>query len=123
MKKKYNLILLGNGTRNRHAITLPLKELWQRKGAAIVTVRPSPWKKDGLLLAVAGSSAEAELQTAEFLPMVERQNSAHLDFLITTPEVKKLAWGGLAAAGFYSNQWDLTNHDYVEGDLSLHLKH
>lgn len=122
-KAFFNLVLLGSGSRNSLSGKIieenPLfrdkqfSKILQSPNHALVSVWPSPWKSDGLVLLIAGGSATAELDTAPFLPMVERQSATNLDFMITSPLAKSIGWAGLFAAGFYSNEWDIENRDFV----------
>ncbi|KJR41581.1 Peptidase S9, prolyl oligopeptidase active site region domain protein [Candidatus Magnetoovum chiemensis] len=121
--QNYNLILLGLPQRNAFTERI-IKQLpisIDSKGISIGTQRlkkplalnmiyPNPLNEEKYLALFAGTSLEMESLSLKFLP-ISSSNSAG-DFIVYTKDVNTKGWGGVAAAGFFSTNWDFSNNDY-----------
>ncbi|MBT3274626.1 MAG: hypothetical protein HN368_15825, partial [Spirochaetales bacterium] len=118
-----NLILFGAPERNSFtalaADSLPFQisdqamTVGERRlegDISLEMVYPNPLNTERLLALFAGTSAAAETLCTYFDPL--HPGEPVPDFIIYSEDVKKYHWGGVQAAGFFSQNWDLDNNDY-----------
>lgn len=124
-----NLILLGSADRNRltkrFAGELPIKvsrhdirlgrDRMQasESGLAAAFIFPNPKSKSFLMGVFEGTTAEAESYSIYFNPLFDRQGFSAPDFLIFSGAVRHSGWAAVQATGFFSENWELSNHDFV----------
>jgi predicted esterase len=127
--KSKNLILLGSPERNRitkrfsksFPIRLTKNEVWlgaekvqaSKVGLSVAFVFPNPESRKNLVAVFEGSSPKAETFLNYFQPFFDRLGVGVPDFLVYSSDVQALGWGGVRAAGFFSEKWDLSNHDFA----------
>jgi hypothetical protein len=122
MIEKYNLILFGNAQIN--AVTasinnkLPIKILDSQAQLNIFSgvkhlsgdlgtsfVYPNPLNPQKLILLYEGTTEKGQKLSDRFGTLYS--GAGLPDFLILGEEVKQKGWGGVKAAGYFSNQWQL----------------
>jgi predicted esterase len=134
---KYNLILFGNAQTN--AVTarinnkLPIRILdgqaqlnisgVERKASSvkrlygnfgIIFVYPNPLNPKKLILVYEGTTEKGQKLSDRFGTLYS--GAGLPDFLILGEKVKQKGWGGVKAAGFFSNQWKLESDLMYLGD-------
>ncbi|MFC2173551.1 prolyl oligopeptidase family serine peptidase, partial [Acidobacteriota bacterium] len=129
--EKFNLILFGNEETNnltrRIGPSLPIRvthgavrlkgRQYNGSGIAAKFVYPNPLFPDRLVLVWAGTDAEGMALTTA---MDTLYSGAGLpDFLIWNRDVKRKGWGGVIAAGFFDNRWQLARDLSFFGDIPL----
>jgi hypothetical protein len=77
---------------------------------SLVMVYPNRLHPERLVALFAGTTARGERNSILFHPLFSA--SGVPDFVLFDADVKTLGWGGVRAAGFFSNTWDLGNKDY-----------
>lgn len=118
---KYNLILFGNAQTNaataRINNKLPIrildgqiqlnisgiKRLYGDLG--IIFIYPNPLNSKKLILLYEGTTGKGQKLSDRFGTLYS--GAGLPDFLILGEEVKQKGWGGVKAAGFFSNHWQL----------------
>jgi pimeloyl-ACP methyl ester carboxylesterase len=121
MIDKYNLILFGNAQtnavtariQNKLPIRIPdgqaqlnisaIKRLYGDLG--IIFLYPNPLNPKKFVLLYEGTTEMGQKLSDRFGTLYS--GAGLPDFLILGEEVKQKGWGGVKAAGFFSNQWQL----------------
>jgi len=119
-----NLVLFGSPARNSVTARLlndaPLRvdgnsvvlegRRMEGPDQSLVMVYPNLLHPERLVAVFSGTTLRGERNSILFHPLFSA--SGVPDFVLFDADVKMLGWGGVRAAGFFSNNWDLGNKDY-----------
>ncbi|MCI4625856.1 MAG: prolyl oligopeptidase family serine peptidase [Candidatus Magnetoovum sp. WYHC-5] len=122
--KNYNLVLLGSPKVNlvsrkimpslpvqieNNSISIGDKILYGNY--ALNMIYPNPLNSSKYVAIFAGTDEETEKISLKYLSLADKSGAG--DFIIFTKEIEIQGWGAVKGLGFFSNQWELSNNDYV----------